>query len=244
MARDDEKRAELIEHLAELRNRLVRVVIYVVLGTIVAWVFYDTLFAIITHPMIGVLMKRNSKFLLTGFPEAFMIQMQVCLVAGAILTFPLLTMELWGFIAPGLTRNERKALKWIGPLSVVLFLSGVVLCYAILPMAFKWFASYVPKEAELRPTVQASILFTVKMLLAFGIVFELPIVLMLLGKVGIVSSRLLLQNWRMAMVGVAVLAAVATPSNDAFSMIVMAVPLAVLYFVSIGLVRIVERKPY
>ncbi len=244
MARDEEKRAELFEHLAELRTRLIRIVIYIILGTTAAWVFYEQLFALITHPMMGILLKRNTKFLLTGFPEAFMIRMQICIVAGLILTCPLTTMELWGFVAPGLTREERKALRWIGPLSVVLFLTGVSLCYSILPVAFKWFASYVPKEAELRPAVQASILFTVKMLLAFGLVFELPIVLMLLGKVGIISSRFLWENWRVAMVGVAAMAAVATPSNDAFSMLVMAVPVAGLYFVSIGLVKMVEKRQY
>lgn len=200
------------------------------------------LFSLLTRPMLGVLVKSNTKFLLTGFPEAFMIRMQICLVAGLIITSPFVTFEIWGFIAPGLTRDERKALRWIGPLSVILFMSGVVLCYSILPVAFRWFAGYVPKEAELRPAVQASILFTVKMLLAFGLVFELPIVLMVLGKVGIVSSRFLWENWRMAMVAVAMVAAIATPSNDAFSMLVMAIPVAGLYFLSIGLVRMVERK--
>lgn len=244
LAGGDEKRAELTEHLAELRNRLVRVVIYVVVGSIAAWVFYDFLFAFITRPMMGVLLKRDTKFLITGFPEAFMIRVQISVVAGIILTAPLITLEMWGFVAPGLTRPERRALKWIGPLSIVLFLGGVVLCYLILPNAFRWFASFVPEGADLRPGLLQSILFAVKMLLAFGIVFELPIVLMLLGKVGVVSSRFLLQNWRVAMVGVAALAAVATPSNDALTMLFMAVPVALLYFLSIGLVRIVERKSY
>jgi len=242
LAGDDEKRAELTEHLAELRTRLIRIAIYVVFGAAAAWVSYDQLFAIITHPMTGVLQRRGMKFLLTGFPEAFMIQLQVCIVAGIILMSPLITMEIWGFVMPGLTRQERKTIRWVAPLSILLFLGGVTLCYTILPMAFNWFVKYVPENAELRPAVQASILFTVKMLLAFGIVFELPIVLMILGRIGIVSSRFLLCNWRTAMVAVAVVAAAATPSNDAFTMLVMAVPVAGLYFLSIGLVRLVERK--
>lgn len=242
MTKDAEKRAELVEHLAELRTRLVRSFIYVVVGATAAWFLYEQVFSLLTRPMADVLTKIDAKFLLTGFPEAFLIRIQICVVSGLILVLPLVTTEVWGFISPGLTREERRAIKWIAPLSTVLFAGGVVLCYTILPMAFKWFASYVPPGAELRPSVQASVLFTVKMLLAFGVVFELPIVLMLLAKVGIVDSRLLRENWRVAMLGVTIVAAVATPSGDAFSMMMMAVPVAMLYFMSILLVKMIEGK--
>jgi len=243
VAANDEKRAELIEHLAELRTRLVRSIIYVVVGAIAAWLLYDrVLFPLLTRPMLPILRKMDSKFLLTGFPEAFMIQMQICLVAGLIIVLPLVTLELWAFVAPGLTLNEKRPLKWIVPLSIFLFLTGIVLCYVILPAAFNWFALYVPKNAELRPSVQQSILFTVKMLFAFGVVFELPVVLMLLGKVGIINSRMLRANWRICVVGVSVVAAVATPSNDAFSMLCMAIPLTFLFLLSIFLVWLVEEE--
>lgn len=240
MARDPEKRAELVEHLAELRSRLVASVFFIAVGMVVAWFAYDWIFAILTRPMIGILRQIDSKFLLTGFPEAFMIRMQICLVSGLIIMSPFVTWQVWAFVAPGLTANEKRPLKWIAPLSVVLFLSGVVLCYFIMPTAFKWFASYVPKGAELRPSVQASVLFTVKMLFAFGVVFQLPVVLMLLSMVGIVDSRMLKDNWRIAMVAVSVVAAVATPSSDAFSMLCMAIPVAGLYLFSIFLVWLVE----
>lgn len=242
MATNHEKRAELVEHLSELRNRLIRSILYVCVGAVVAWVFYDWLFRLLTRPMLPILKKMDSKFLLTNFPEGFMIQMQICLVAGLILTLPLVTWELWGFVAPGLTTNEKRPFKWIAPLSIVLFLMGVVLCYFILPAAFKWFALYVPKNAELRPSVQQSILFTVKMLFAFGVTFELPVVLMLLGKVGIVNSRMLRANWRTCVVAVSVMAAIATPSNDAFSMLCMAIPLVFLFLFSIFLVWLVEEE--
>ena len=243
MAANDEKRAELMEHLAELRTRLVRSVLYVVVGAVAAWISYDRLlFPLLTRPMMPILRKLDSKFLLTNFPEGFMIQMQICLVAGLILTLPLVTWEIWGFVAPGLTANEKKPFRWIAPLSIVLFLLGVVLCYFILPAAFSWFALYVPKNAELRPSVQQSILFTVKMLFAFGVAFELPVVLMLLGKVGIINSRMLRANWRICVVMVSVVAAVATPSNDAFTMLCMAIPLAVLFLFSIFLVWRVEEE--
>lgn len=170
-----------------------------------------------------------------------MIQMQICLVAGVILALPLVMWEVWAFVAPGLTPNEKRPVKWVAPLAIFLFLSGVVLCYFILPAAFSWFALYVPKNAELRPSVQQSILFTVKMLFAFGVAFELPIVLMVLGKLGIVNSRMLRANWRICVVAVAIVAAVATPSNDALTMICMAIPLVFLFLFSIFLVWLVEE---
>lgn len=242
MARDPERRAELTEHLAELRARLIRSVIYIVVGFVAAWLLYPRLLAILMRPMREVLDRVGSKFLLTGFPEAFMIQVQVCLIAGLIFTLPLLTLELWGFVSPGLTREEKRPLRWLVPLAIVLFASGVTMCYVVLPAAFRWFVSYVPEGAELRPTVQGSLLFTLKMLLAFGVSFEMPVVLMLLAKVGIIDAKLLTSNWRYAMVGVCVMAAVATPSGDALTMMTLAAPLAGLYFLSILFVRFVQPK--
>jgi len=211
-----------------------------VIGTVAAWFCYDYLLDFLTRPMLGVMRQTQTQFLLTTFPEAFMIQLQICVVAGIILTCPALTIELWGFVAPGLTPEERRPLKWIVPLAALLFVLGVVVCYLILPKAFEWFAMYIPSHTRLLPSLQQSLLFTLKMLLAFGIVFELPILLMLLAKVGIVNSSFLLKNWRPAMVGISVISAIITPSNDAFSMLMMAIPVSGLYFVSIALVRLVE----
>lgn len=243
MAKDAERRAELTEHLAELRTRLIRSIIYTIAGAIVAWIFYDWLFALVLGPMNSVLKDIDAQFLLTTIQEGFVIRMQVSLIAGLILALPLVTLEVWGFVAPGLTPAEKKPLKWVVPLSVFLFACGVALCYAILPMGFSWFVNYVPEGAVLKPKVQDSILFTLKMLLAFGVVFELPVFLMMLAKVGLVDSKMLKDNWRYAIVAVSVVAAVATPSNDALTMLMMGVPVALLYFASIVLVRVVEGKP-
>ncbi len=242
MSIDEERRSELVEHLSELRTRLVRSIIFLVIGATAAWFLYDYLLEFLKHPMMGVMNKTGTKFLLTSFPEPFMIQMQICIVAGLILASPFIAREIWGFVAPGLTPTERRPLKWIAPLGVLLFFSGTALCYWILPVGFNWFASYIPSGAELRPSLQASILFSVKMLFAFGVAFELPVVLMLLAKVGIVKSRMLKEQWRMAMVLTSVVAAIITPSSDAFSMLMMAIPLALLYFLSIWLVWIVESE--
>lgn len=239
----NEKSAELFDHLAELRVRLVRSVIYIAIGTVTAWFFYQSLFDLLTRPMVSVMGGIGSKFLLTSFPEAFVIQIQVCVIAGLILLSPLVTLEAWGFISPALTRNEKRQLIWCVPLAIVLFVSGITLCYFVLPSAFQWFASFIPKNADFKPNLQHSIRFSALMLLAFGVMFELPVVLMLLAKVGIVNSRMLRDNWRIAIVIVSIVAAVATPSNDAFTMLTMAVPVILLYFASILLVKVIEKKP-
>lgn len=243
MNKDPERRAELTEHLAELRTRLIRSIIYVLVGMVVAWFLYDGIYFILMKPLADVLNHIGAKFLFTSIVEPFMVRMQVCLVAGLILTLPFITMEAWGFVSPGLTANEKRPLKWIVPLSIFLFALGVMLCYYILPYGFQWFTSFIPRHADMRPTVQGSIRFTVMMLLAFGLAFELPVFLMLLGQIGIINSKMLKDNWRYATVALSVVAAIATPSNDAFSMLMMASPLVFLYFLSIILVRCVEKKP-
>ena len=240
MGEPEDKQAELIEHLAELRTRIIRSAGYVALGTAVCWFFYGHIFRFITAPVTSVL--KNTKFLMTGLAEGFMLQLQVCVIAGLAVAAPLVTLELWGFVSPALTHDEKRPLKWIAPFSALLFAAGVALCYCIMPVAVRWFVSYTPPGAEFRPIITPNLIFVVKMLFAFGVAFELPIVLMFLGKLGVINSRMMKTYWRQAVVLVAIGAAVATPSSDALSMMMMAAPLCILYVLSIVLVKAVERK--
>ncbi len=240
MASESSTKLDLAAHLGELRTRLIRCIIYQAAGTIVAWFCYDYLLAFLVGPMTRALPESGS-FLLTSFPEAFMVQVQVSLVAGLTLAIPGISFEVWRFIRPGLAADEVRIARGLVPLAVVLFAGGVAIGFLILPAAFKWFAAYTPSGAELRPSLQDSVLFSVKMLLAFGLVFELPVVLLIAAKTGLVTSRVLLAQWRVAVLIIAIVAAVATPSGDLLSMMVMAVPVVVLYFLSIALVRMVER---
>ena len=240
---NSERRAELVEHLAELRTRLVRIAVYLGVGMVGTWFLYDPIYNALTGQMGDVLHHTKTKYLFTSITEPFMLRMQVTFISALVVVLPLLTLELWGFISPGLTKEEKRPLRWTVPLAVGLFALGAWLCYNILPMAFSWFAYYVPDNAELRPSVPATIRFQLLMLLAFGCAFELPVVLMLLAQVGIVNSKMLWSNWRYAVVIISIVAATLTPSSDAFSMLSMAIPLVGLYFVSILLVKFVERKP-
>lgn len=231
-----------MDHLGELRGRLLRSIIYISLGMAVAWLFFDQLYALLLQPAINVLNKSGMKFLQTTFVQGFTLRMQVALIGGLVLAAPLWTAELWLFVAPGLTRQERKALYFVGPMSILLFALGVFLCFLAMPRALDWFVSLSPPNTELKPDISRTLVFFVQMYLAFGIMFELPIVLMFLAKIGLVNTRLMIRFWREATVSIALVAALITPSNDAFTMMMMAVPMVGLYFLSISLVRLVERQ--
>lgn len=236
-----EKQLELVEHLTELRARIIRSLLYVAIGTTAGWLFYDFFFNFLSAPVIPYLKKSGSSFLLTGVAEGFTIKLQISLLIGAIIALPLVTWEGWRFVVPGLTRTERRAARLIAPLTMLLFASGVALGYYIMPVGIQWLISQNPPGAKFMPSVTQTLLFILKMYLAFGVVFQMPVVLMFLGKVGIVNSRMLKAYWRQAVVLIAIIAAVVTPSGDAFTMSVMAAPMVVLYVLSIGLVKIVEQ---
>jgi sec-independent protein translocase protein TatC len=184
------------------------------------------------------------RFVFHGFAEPFLLRLQISLYAGVVLALPFIVLEVWGFVAPGLTSNERKPMQFIAPFSVLLFGMGAGLAFFIMPAAVHWFLGYLPDfpDAILLQDPQDYILFVVKMMLVFGIVFQLPIIMMGLGKLGILRSAFLVKYWRYAVVAITVVAMVVTPSNDPFSMIVMAVPLVILFFISIFLVRLVEPR--
>jgi sec-independent protein translocase protein TatC len=243
LARNPEKRAELVEHLGELRTRLVRSAAYIAGGMLVAWFLYKPIYNALTRQMEPVLKAHQGKYIFTSITEPFLLKMQVTFVAALMIVLPLITIEIWRFISPGLTPDEKKPLRWTVPMAIFLFAGGASLCYYILPFAFRWFAFYLPQNAVIMPSVPATIKFELLMLLAFGCVFELPVVLMLLAQIGIIDSKMLKDNWRYSVVAISILAATITPSNDLFSMATMAIPLVILYLASIWLVKFVEKKP-
>lgn len=247
MARDEReefKEMELWEHLAELRTRLVRAICYVAVGLVVGWIVYPWLYKLLMAPLKPFIKpgSGNTVFFDT-FTGPFMLQLQVSAIAGLVIAIPLITLEVWGFVAPGLTRTERKACYLIFPLSLVFFFMGIACGYVIMEPSVGWFMGFFqdPSQGVLMQKPQLYLTFMTKMILAFGICFQLPLVLMALSYIGIVTSKMLLAHWRTGVVLCAVVAAVATPGGDPFSMIVMALPLAVLYMASIVLCRVVEN---
>lgn len=242
---DEDKRMELSEHLAELRARIIRSILYVVFGSIVAAFFVQPIYRFFYQPMASALRHGNVEFKIafTHFTEPFFVVLQICVVSGLILTSPLVILELWGFVRPALTREERRPLRWIVPMSVGLFVAGVSLAYWVSTYAMRWFLGYVNffPTAVLYQGPKTYVVFVLKLMAVFGIVFQLPLALMFLAWVGLLKSESMRRSWRHAIVGISFVGLLVTPSNDAFTMLMMIFPVFVLYLGSIWLVRLVER---
>lgn len=250
----DDKRAELSEHLGELRARIIRSALYVVAGFAIAYNLFGFIFKALSAPIVAALhdiakhMPPDQRgligFVFHSFTGPFFLHLKLSLIGGLILAAPAVILEVWGFVAPALTPKERRPLFVIAPFSALLFIAGAALAYWVMPAAVHWFLSYLGEfpGAVLLQDPESYILFVVQMMLVFGLVFQLPIFMMVLGRLGIIRSKMLIKYWRYITVGITVLAMIVTPSNDPLSMTIMAVPLVLLFFASIGLVRLVEPK--
>lgn len=243
---DDDKRMELSEHLAELRTRIVRSIVYVIIASIAGYFLFNRIYRLLYNPMARALGEAHVEFRIAfgHFMEPFFVVLQISIVAGLIIASPLIILEMWGFIRPALTRRERRPLRWVVPLSVTLFCAGVLLAYWIAQFAMSFFLEFVPMfpEAVLYQGPKTYVLFMLKLMGVFGLVFQMPVVLMFLAWAGLLRSDAMKRSWRHAIVGIAFLGLMITPTNDAFTMLMMVVPVFGLYLGSIGLVRIIERK--
>ena len=241
------KEASFFEHLEELRMRILRMLIYVAAGTALAWTIRSPLLEVLRLPAeIGAQQAGIEELPFRIFEPAagFILMMQIALVAGLILAAPLIFMEMWLFIKPALELHEKRYVFWLLPAATILFGGGVVFCYFISPRAFAFFFHINQSMGvEVELTLQPYLYFLLRLLLVFGLSFELPLVLMFLGVVGIVRATGLLLWWRYALVAIFIVAAVATPTTDPVTMLFMAGPLVLLYALSIGLVRLVEKRP-
>ena len=237
--------APLIQHLEELRNRILKMLVILVVGWIAGWMIQTPVYEYLLHYAKSQVPKSaNYSEAFRNLMDGFMLKMKFSFFLGLIVTFPLLVNQLWAFIAPGLKRQERQALKAVAPLSAFLFVLGASLCWMVIPMALRWFASYLedfPGTALIQDP-GTLVFFILKMMLAFGIGFQLPIVVWFLAKVEILTPQALFEHWRHATVVIFFLSMILTPSNDVPSMLMMAIPLTLLFFLSLGAVRFSSRK--
>ena len=222
-----------VEHLEELRKRIVISILSFLVASLIAYYFRDWIFAVITKP-VGTLVFLTPT-------EAFMAYIKISLLAGIVLSSPVIFYNLWAFISPALYNNEKKLVTFFLPLTLLLFLAGVGFAYFILPVTMKYLLSFGGET--LKPMISANYYlgFILILFLACGVSFELPILIMILTKFGIVNSGMLIEKWRYAVLLVFILAAVVTPTPDVFTQFIVAVPLVFLYVFSILIAKIVEK---
>jgi sec-independent protein translocase protein TatC len=238
----ENQRVDLISHLTELRSRLVRSFIYIGLGSFVVWTWYDPMYSFVLHPLLKALEASKAELNYQTVFDPFMIKFQISMVGGVILAVPFLFWEVWAFVAPGLTARERRTIRPVIPASGVLFLMGVALAYLITQQTVNWLMGFRAPHTRALLDFQRTVLIILKFYLAFGLAFQLPVVIVILASLGIVDSRLLTVRWREASVLIFVIAAVITPTWDMFTMTIAALPMVVLYFATIGVVKVIERK--
>jgi sec-independent protein translocase protein TatC len=238
----EDYKMSLTDHLMELRKRLVRSVIILLVGFGVCYYYKDFIFDIVTRPLVQVLPK-NSYLIYTGLTEAFFVYMKLAFFASLIITCPLIIYQIWRFISPALHSTEKKYVLPFVFFSTLLFISGVLFGYFIaLPPAFEFFVSFNNQYLQSMISFSDYISLFVTFLLGFGLSFELPVFMFFLAKLGIVNSQLLSRQRKYAILIIFIVAAILTPSPDALSQILMAIPLMFLYELSIFITKFAGKK--
>ena len=240
-------RMALADHLRELRARLLRIAVFLVVGIVVAWFFYDTLFSLIYRPYASaqeILESKgvDSQPVLTGVANPLLLQLKLSALAAVVLGAPFWLYQLWAFIVPGLHANERRWTRIFAAVAGPLFILGVAVGYYVLPKGIEVLIGFTPEALQNLVEFGEYFRFVTRMLLVFGIAFEIPLFVIMLSLAGVVSGKSLAAYRPWIVVGTFVFAAVATPSTDPFSMLMLALPMTVLFLLSEGFARVVDRR--
>lgn len=242
----DDTQAPLLDHLIELRKRLVRSVMALLAAFSVCFYFADQIFALLVRPLAAAFPPGEGKLIYTKLYEAFFVEVKVALFAAFLVSFPVIANQVWKFIAPGLYAKEKKAFLPFLLATPVLFAAGASLAYFfVMPTAFKWFLGFegmvggLPQEAL--PAMGDYLDLVMRFIFAFGVSFLLPVLLLLLNRAGLVSREQLIGARRYVIVAVFIVAALITPP-DVVSQLMLAIPLLILFEGSLLLMRLSERK--
>lgn len=237
-------RMSLADHLREFRKRLMLAAAGILVGMVAGWLLYPLVFETLQAPILEIA-ERNDALVtvnFSGLASALDMQVKVSLLLGVVISAPWWLYQLWAFVAPGLRSTERKYTVGFLGAAIPLFFAGVVAASWVFPKASEILISFTPEGSSNLLDAQTFLTFWMRLVLAFGLAFVFPVVMVALTWTGIVRARTWLGGWRWAVMIIALSAAVLTPTPDAVTMLVMAVPMVILYFVAIGVGLLRERS--
>jgi len=233
----------LAEHFGELRTRLFRSALGLIVGTVAVWNHFPEIFSVIRTPYDSVQGAQSNAILaLTGITTGFSIQLRVSLAAAFVLSSPIWIYQLWRFISPGLKRNERRVAYIFTGIAVPLFTCGVLLAYYVMPRMLGILFEFTPSDVENVTSVESYLSFFLHLTLFFGIGFLLPLILVTLNFAGILSGSRLRSAWRWLILGSFIFGAVATPNGDPLAMTFVALPMIALSFLAVGIALLNDRR--
>ncbi|MFF7609599.1 twin-arginine translocase subunit TatC [Streptomyces parvulus] len=255
--RDPEGRMPLAEHLRELRNRLAKALLAIVAVTVVAAFFYEAIINLLTGPILDSIGCEKSfaeladaksgtepcaQITINGLLGPFTLALKVSLTAGIVLASPVWLYQLWAFVAPGLHRNEKKYAYAFVATGAPLFLIGAYFAYAVLPTSAEVLIEFTPSDVDNLLPLDELLDLVTRMVIVFGLSFELPLLLVMLNLTGVLTGRRMLGWWRAMIMGITLFAAIATPSTDPLTMILLAGPIWVLYFGAVAVSLVNDRR--
>jgi sec-independent protein translocase protein TatC len=242
--RSPDGRMSLGDHLRELRRRIVIAASAIVVGSVLGWFEYDSLFTQLMAPLRKLEAERGGLVNINfgGITQPFTVQLQVAMFVGVIVASPVWLFQVWGFIVPGLTKREKRtAMAFVGA-AAPLFLTGCFLATRVVPRAVEILIGFTPQGAANLPDAALYLTFVTRFILAFGLAFLLPVFLVGLNVAHILPARVMLKGWRIAVLLIFVFAAVMTPTPDAWTMLVLAFPMVGLFYAAVGVSMLLDKR--
>jgi sec-independent protein translocase protein TatC len=238
----DSGRMSFLEHLDELRKRLIAILIGIVVGCVVSFIFLQRIFRFVMLPLQQML-PNDGRLIVTEGPEYFMLYLKVGLLSGLLVATPWIAWQVWLFVAPGLYSHEKRfAIPFVVSSSIFFLMGAAFSHYIAFPYTWKFFIDFLDDFVQFMPKVGPAFSLYVKMLLGFGVIFQMPVLVFALARMGLVTGKFLLRNFKYATLIIFILGAVLSPGGDIASQLLMAGPMMVLYVLSIGIAFVFQKK--